>query len=100
MMARPIATSAAATVMTKNTNTWPSSESSWRAKATKARFAAFSINSIDMKMTSALRRTRTPINPITNTTPLKASIQESGTAIGALTARAPRTPEAWRGPVR
>src|SRR6185503_17687367 len=36
MMASPTATSAAATVMTKNTNTWPSSDPIERAKATNA----------------------------------------------------------------
>ena len=37
-----------------------------RPKATNARLAAFSISSIDMKITSGLRRTRTPTTPIVN----------------------------------
>src|SRR5262249_19036474 len=60
MMARPIATSAAATVMTKNTKICPSSDFRWLANATNARFAALSISSTLMKMTSALRRMSTP----------------------------------------
>src|SRR4029453_6292996 len=66
MMASPTATSAAATVITKNTMIWPCAPPCARPKATNARFAAFSISSIDMKMTSGLRRTRTPTTPIVN----------------------------------
>ena len=57
-------TSAAATAITKKTKMCPSIEPCWREKATKLRFTAFSISSIDMKMMSALRRTRTPTTPI------------------------------------
>src|SRR4029077_18744625 len=46
MIASPTAASAAATVITKNTITWPSSEPRLRAIATKARFTAFSMISI------------------------------------------------------
>src|SRR5438552_3244353 len=66
MMARPTATSAAATAITKNTMAWPSTLPWRRPNATSARFAAFSISSIDMKITSGLRRTTTPITPIEN----------------------------------
>src|SRR4029077_5556184 len=44
MIASPTATSAAATVITKNTKICPSSEFMLRANATNARFAAFSIS--------------------------------------------------------
>src|SRR5216684_5908634 len=63
MMARPTATSAAATVMTKNTSTCPSALPNWAPNATSARLAAFSITSIDMKITSGSRRTMTPTAP-------------------------------------
>ncbi len=68
MIARPTAASAAATVMTKNTITCPSIEWSGAASATKARLTAFSMSSIDMKMTITLRRTSTPDAPIAKRT--------------------------------
>src|SRR5215210_3802381 len=65
MIARPTAASAAATVMTKKTNTCP--ETPYRCeKATKARFTALSISSTHMKMMIALRRVSTPTTPIVN----------------------------------
>ena len=68
MMARPTATSAAATHRTKKTRAWPLMEP-WRSpNATKARLAALSMISMDMKMTSGLRRTSTPRAPITKST--------------------------------
>ena len=63
MIASPTATSAAATAITKNTRACPSVVPCRWPKATNARFAAFSMSSIDMKMTSGLRRTRTPSTP-------------------------------------
>ena len=65
-MARPTTTSAAATTMTKNAMTCPSRLACRRANATKARLHAFSINSMHMNTTMALRRTSTPTPPITN----------------------------------
>jgi len=65
-IASPTTTSAAATTITKNAITWPSTRPCRRAKATNARLTAFSISSIHMKMTIALRRARTPTAPITN----------------------------------
>src|SRR3954468_21904870 len=67
MMARPTAASAAATVMTKNTNTWPATPYTC-AKATKARFTALSISSTHMKMMIAFRRVSTPTTPMTKRT--------------------------------
>src|ERR1043166_484662 len=72
MIARPTAASAAATVITKNTITWPSIDWRWRATATNARFAAFSITSIDMNMTITLRRSATPVAPIAKRIPESA----------------------------
>ena len=72
MMARPTATSAAATAITKKTRTWPSGLPSRWPKATNDRFAAFSISSIDMKMTSGLRRMMTPTTPMEKSTAARA----------------------------
>ena len=66
MMASPTATSAAAIVITKNTMICPSAAPWARPKATNARFAAFSMSSMDMKITSGFRRTRTPTTPMVN----------------------------------
>mgnify|MGYP003694581565 CR=1 FL=1 len=66
MMASPTATSAAATVITKNTMTLPVSRAVDAPKATNARFAAFSISSMDMKMTSGFRRTKDATTPMVN----------------------------------
>src|SRR5690606_9378047 len=66
MMASPTTTSAAATTITKNAITWPCRSPCIRANVTSARFAAFSISSMHMNSTIALRRTSTPTAPITN----------------------------------
>src|SRR5438477_11958722 len=65
MIARPTAASAAATVMTKNTNTCPATPYAC-AKATNVRFTALSISSTHMKMMIAFRRMSTPTTPIVN----------------------------------
>src|SRR6185503_11025814 len=62
MIARPTAASAAATAMTKNTNTWPPTPSRC-ASATNVRFTALSMSSTHMKMMIALRRSSTPATP-------------------------------------
>src|SRR5688572_6327803 len=67
MIASPTAASAAATVITKNTNTWPATPYAC-ANATNARFTALSISSTHMKMMMALRRVRTPTTPMVNST--------------------------------
>src|SRR6266545_5284557 len=67
MMARPTAASAAATAITKNTNTCPPTPSRC-ANAMKVRFTALSISSTHMKITMALRRTSTPATPSVNKT--------------------------------
>src|SRR6266540_5624492 len=73
MMASPTATSAAATHITKKTSACPSAVP-WRwPKATRARLAAFSISSIDMKITRGLRRTSTPSTPMLNSTADRAT---------------------------
>src|SRR5690606_18256530 len=55
-MPRPTATSAAATTITISTNRCPPWSPQARAKPTNARFAAFSISSIDIRITIRLRR--------------------------------------------
>src|SRR5437867_6712587 len=70
MIARPMATSPAATQMMKVAKVCPIRSGTFVSleKATKLRFAALSISSIDMKMMIALRRVRTPRTPIENRT--------------------------------
>ena len=55
---------------TKMTKTLPRSsiDPYLREKATSARFAAFSMSSTHMRMTTALRRTSTPAHPVKNST--------------------------------
>src|SRR5690349_3125233 len=72
MIASPTAASAAATVMTKKTNTWPPTPYTCE-KATKVRFTALSISSTHMKTMIALRRVSTPTTPIVNSTAEKNS---------------------------
>src|SRR5882672_5826312 len=72
MMARPTAASAAATAITKNTNTWPPTPRPC-ASATNVRFTALSISSTHMKITMALRRNSTPATPSVKSTAEMAS---------------------------
>src|ERR1700750_585023 len=72
MIANPTAASAAATVITKKTNTWPATPYAC-ANATKLRFTAFSISSTHMNTMIALRRISTPNTPIANSTAEKKS---------------------------
>src|SRR5690606_24146318 len=65
-MARPTATSAAATAIMKKTNTCPA-VSPWKvANATSRRFTALSMSSMHMKMMMALRLNNTPMTPMAN----------------------------------
>src|SRR5215207_7624026 len=72
MIASPTAASAAATVMTNTTNTWPAMPYTLLS-ATNVRFTALSMSSTHMKMMIALRRVSTPIAPIANSTADSAS---------------------------
>ena len=63
MIANPTAASAAATVITNNTKTWPANPYS-RENAMNVRFTALSINSTHMNTMIALRRVSTPITPM------------------------------------
>src|ERR1700674_1021492 len=62
-IARPTTASAAATVMAINAKSWPSMFCSCLENATRVRLTAFNINSMQMRMTSGLRRTSTPTVP-------------------------------------
>src|SRR5215470_14002913 len=87
MMARPTAASAAATVMTKNTNTCPVIRSPYRcANAMNVRFTAFNISSTHMNTMIALRRMSTPTTPITNNTAEKNRASANIAASGGLAA--------------
>src|SRR5882757_2290056 len=83
MMASPTTTSAAATTITKNAMICPSSVPLMRENVTSARLAAFSISSMHMNTTIALRRTSTP------TVPIEKRIAESNTYQLGLTAHSP-----------
>src|SRR5687767_4554453 len=72
MIASPTAASAAATVITNTTKTWPAAPYA-RAKATNVRFTALSISSTHMKMIIAFLRVRTPTTPMVNSTADSAS---------------------------
>src|SRR3954464_7727618 len=76
MIARPTAASAAATVITKNTNTCPPTPYAC-ANATKLRLTALSMSSTHMNTMIALRRMSTPNTPITNSTAEKNSASAS-----------------------
>jgi hypothetical protein len=66
IIASPIAASAAATVMTKNTKTCPFVDPKNDENDTNTRFTEFSINSMHMKTIIALRLISTPITPMVN----------------------------------
>src|SRR6266545_4545756 len=78
MIASPTAASAAATAMTKNTNTCPPIPR-FCASATNVRLTALSISSTHMKITIALRRNSTPATPSVNSTAEMASAGLSST---------------------
>src|SRR6476620_4226516 len=67
MIANPTAASAAATVITKKTNTCPAAPYDC-ANATKVRLTALSMSSTHMNTMMAFRRINTPNTPIVNST--------------------------------
>lgn len=70
-IASPTAASAAATVITKNTNICPLSFPRKLEKDTSDKFIALSINSMHIKITIAFLRTKTPTTPILKSRALK-----------------------------
>src|SRR5260370_41661978 len=72
MTGRPPAASAAATAITKNTNTCPPSPRLC-PRATNVRFTALSMSSTHMKITIAFRRNSTPATPSVKSTAEMAS---------------------------
>src|SRR5437870_1033538 len=75
-IARPTTASAAATVIDISAKSWPSMFWSCRAKVTSVRLAALSMSSIEIKITSGLRRTSTPTAPSTKRMALRTRNQE------------------------
>src|SRR5512135_2416138 len=67
-----MAISDAATTKIRNTRTAPSTAPFCCAKLTRLRFTPFSISSIDISMTSTLRRTTMPSRPSANSATLSA----------------------------
>lgn len=65
-IANPTAASAAATVITKKTNTCPAGSPKYEEKVTKARLAEFNINSTHIKTTIAFLLIKTPATPTEN----------------------------------
>ena len=84
-MASAKPTSAAATVMMKIAISCPSKlakglvPSMWAAAAIRLIFTAFSISSMDIRMSTALRRASTPYKPITNSAALRSWNQTRST---------------------
>src|ERR1700686_4143199 len=76
-IASPTTASAAATVIDMSANSWPSMFCSWREKTISVRLTAFSISSIEMRMTSGLRRTSTPTVPMVKRMPPRSKNQEA-----------------------
>ena len=65
-MAKPTATSAAASAMMKKTNTCPEASPLYAENAVNSKLTAFSINSTDIKIIMAFLLIKTPITPIVN----------------------------------
>ena len=78
MMAKPTATSAAATTIIKKTKIWPCPSPLYAEKAAKRRFTEFNINSTQPNMMMAFLRTNTPKTPKQNKKLLKIIYQLSG----------------------
>jgi hypothetical protein len=70
-MAKPTAASAAATVITKNTNNCPTELPRNDAKAIIVRFAEFNISSIHINTTIAFLLVSTPATPTRNINALR-----------------------------
>jgi len=79
MIASPTAASAAATVITMNTNSWPPTSPKKPDSYTNVRFTAFNINSMHRNIVIALRFMKTPTAPIVNSRAESPKYQESGT---------------------
>src|SRR5919201_1395738 len=76
-IASPPTASAAATVIDIRAKSWPSMFWSWRANVTSVRLAALSMSSIEIRITSGLRRTSTPMAPRPNRTALRRRNHEA-----------------------
>ena len=99
MTPRPTVTSQAATTMTMIAKIWPSPLPCMRLKAMSARFAALSISSRQSRMTSGLRRVRTPAAPMQKTIAETARYQPMFTGRSPLGRAGPRAARRRRAPV-
>jgi len=71
IIARPIAASAAATAITKNTNICPIELPRYDENVTKVKFAELSISSIDINTIMAFLLIKTPTTPVIKSAALK-----------------------------
>ena len=71
IIASPTAASAAATVITKKTKSWPIEFPKYDENATSVKFAEFSINSTDIKTIIAFLLVNTPVTPTINMNALR-----------------------------
>src|SRR5213594_1929826 len=74
---KPTAASAAATVITMKTKSWPVTSRKKLENATNVRFTALSISSMHMNIEITLRLIITPTTPIVNSTAESAKYHES-----------------------
>src|SRR2546430_2177221 len=77
MIPSPTAASAAATVITMKTKSWPVTSRKKLENATNVRFTALSISSMHMNIEITLRLIITPTTPIVNSTAESAKYHES-----------------------
>lgn len=75
IIAKPIAASAAATVIIKNTNIWPFMLPKNEENATNTKFTEFSINSIHIKTIIAFLLIKTPVTPIEKSKSAKQKVR-------------------------
>src|SRR5262249_50335876 len=79
MIASPTAASAAATVITMNTKSWAPTSPKDPENATRVRFTALSISSMQMKIVIVLRFTMTPAAPMVKRTADSNRYHDNGT---------------------
>src|SRR5262245_23765047 len=79
MIARPTAASAAATVITMNTNSCPPTSPKKPDSETSDKFTAFSINSMHRNIVMALRLIKTPTAPMVKSRAESPKYHDKGT---------------------
>ena len=81
MIAKPTATSAAATAIIKNTKTCPLGSDLYDEKAISKRLTALSISSMDINIMMAFFLIKTPTIPIVNSIVAKSTKFTKGTCV-------------------